>query len=162
MKCHSVSQWRSFYFIEHSFVWLCIRRYTWFDQSWRGLRSNKNKALLFKRTIAICLSNVFMIWVRTCWDKTTEDLETSLPRTDSWNQYISLKYPFRVIIKRVSPGLYAFGCSCMRKVRVLIKTRASFFFRWTDFSKSGTQRDPKTSLPDVPTAMLLLLGYNKY
>lgn len=61
------------------------------------LSSIKNKALLFKEQRQFSLSNVFMIGVRTGKGKTTEDLEISPPRTDSWNQFsrnqsIFLKY----------------------------------------------------------------------
>lgn len=102
----------------------------------------------------------FMIWVRTTKDKTTKDLEISLPRTDSWNQYIFLKYSVRVVIKRVSPRLHTFDCFFMKKVSVLIKTRAYFSLGVLIFS--FLLGDPKTHLSDVHTATLLLLIDNKY
>ena len=74
-----------------------------------------------------------MIRDRTSEDKTTEDPEACLPKTDSWNQYISLKYSVAVIIKRVSPGLYVSDCFFMKKVSVLTKTRAYFSIGITDF-----------------------------
>lgn len=94
------------------------------------LRSIKNKALLFKELKQVSLSSDFTIWVRTSKDKTTEDLETFPSRTDSWSQYIFLKYSVRVVFKILSSGPYAFFIKkdqCANKVIGLL-----FSFKCTD------------------------------
>ena len=107
----------------------------------RGLLSIK--PFLFKELKQFPLSNVFMIWIRTGKDKTAEDLETSPPRWDSWNQYIFLKYFVSVVFKRLSSELYAFDCFFIKKGQCANEVTCFLFSFWCkDFSLShyGTQR----------------------
>ena len=119
------------------------------------------KSFLFKELKQFPLSNVFMIWIRTGKDKTAEDLETSHPRWDSWNQYIFLKFFVSVVFKRLSSELYAFDCFFKKKVSVLMKLRA-FYFLFCVKIFLFPLWDSKTSLPDVLKATLVLLFYNKF
>lgn len=65
-----------------------------------------------------------------------------------------------MLIKRLSSGQYALDCFFMKKVNVLIKIRA-FYFSFGVQIFSSPLWDSRISLPDVLTAALVLLLYNK-
>lgn len=120
------------------------------------------KPFLFKELKQFPLSSVFMIWIKTGKDKTVEDLETSPPRWDSWNQYIFLKYFVSVVFKRLSSGLYAFDCFFIKKGQCANEVTSLLFSFWCkDFSLShyGTQRQAHRMSLKVT---LVLLFNNKF